>query len=443
MATTARYLTIEEIETRVCDIVAEQLGLHRPDVHAGLRIIQDLHCDSLDMVELIMGVEEAFDVSLPDGAPNATYKTVFTRNPVRLRDLAELVYLQQGGPPAKRFGWWHKPSPALGAQRHVPFTQLGGRIDYDTYAAGPLFESCGANVQGFHVHRRWTDGMSCVLVPDADVLLGADADNTLTDERPAHRARLDGFLIDREPVSTTAYCRFLNSIDPIDGSALEDWFVLTPDDRRRDHVLLRHEDGRWTPLPGTERMPMMLVSWFGANAYSLWANRRDWRAYGGEGNTTDHTFLPSEAQWEYAARGAEPRTFPWGDEPASAERMRFAQHQPGTTYRPDSLPMADVNADLGMSPFGLRHMAGNVWQWCRDWYAPDFYSTADASTPNPVNRRPSNIRSERGGSWIGPAFLCRSSYRRGRVPTARGRCLGFRCVSRIEDARQHRRGEAS
>ena len=441
MATTARYLTIEEIETRVCDLVAEQLGRHRPDVHAGLRIIQDLHCDSLDMVELIMGVEEEFGVSLPDRAPNPTYKTVFTRDPVRLRDLAELVYLQQGEPPARRFGCWRKPAPAPEAQRHVPFTQLGGRIDYDTYAAGPLFEpSSGSNAQGYRVLRRRTDGMSCVLVPDAEVLLGADADNTLTDERPTHRARLDGFLIDQEPVSTTAYCRFLNSVGPIDGSALQDWFMLTPHDRRRDHVLLRHDACQWSPLPGTERMPMMLVSWLGANAYSLWANRRNWRAYAGEGDAIDHTFLPSEAQWEYAARGAEPRAFPWGDGPASAERMRFAQHEPGNSYRPDSLPMADVNAELGVSPFGLRHMAGNVWQWCRDWYAPDFYSTPDASAPNPVNRRPSKIRSERGGSWIGAAFLCRSSYRRGRVPIARGRCLGFRCVSQPEDVSRRHRG---
>lgn len=95
--------------------------------------------------------------------------------------------------------------------------------------------------------------------------------------------------------------------------------------------------------------------------------------------------------------------------------------------------MADVNAELGMSPFGLHHMAGNVWQWCRDWYSPGFYTTLAASAPNPVNREPSRIRSERGGSWIGPGFLCRSSYRRGRVPSAKGRCLGFRCVGIAHD----------
>ena len=166
---------------------------------------------------------------------------------------------------------------------------------------------------------------------------------------------------------------------------------------------------------------MVLVSWHGANAYSLWANGHDWRGGG--------CFLPSEAQWEYAARGAAYRPFPWGDEPPDEKRMRYGRHQRGDTYRADTMPMAAVNEALGVSPFGLHHMAGNVWQWCRDWYDRGFYRTPEATGPNAVNAVETGVRSERGGSWVGPAELCRSSYRRGRPPAARGRCLGFRCVS--------------
>ena len=211
--------------------------------------------------------------------------------------------------------------------------------------------------------------------------------------------------------------------------------MLAPDDDRNEHMLVEQVGSEWRPLAGTERWPMILVSWYGANAYSLWANGRDWRGYRGEDGAEPESFLPSEAQWEYAARGADYRAFPWGDEPPSPDRMRYGQHRKGATYRAETLPMADVNAELGMSPFGLHHMAGNVWQWCRDWYDDGFYGRAEASHPNPVNRTPGKVRSERGGSWIGPADLCRSSFRRGRPPSARGRCLGFRCVGPVKGAR--------
>jgi formylglycine-generating enzyme required for sulfatase activity len=245
---------------------------------------------------------------------------------------------------------------------------------------------------------------------------------------------LDSFLIDAEPVSATAYCRFLNSIGEIGPETLADWFVLDPQDDRNKHMLVQHGESGWRPVPGAERWPMILVSWHGANAYSLWANGRNWQGYlGGPCGETD-SFLPSEAQREYAARGAGYQPFPWGDAPPSLGSMRYAQHRRSATYRADTLPMADVNEPLGMSPFGLHHMAGNVWQWCRDWYDEAFYARPEANRANPVNRSPTRVRSERGGSWVGPAELCRSSYRRGRPPSARGRCLGFRCVSSAGDA---------
>jgi formylglycine-generating enzyme required for sulfatase activity len=275
--------------------------------------------------------------------------------------------------------------------------------------------------------------MRCVLIPSAAVEIGCDSPESPSDERPLHVVEMDSYLIDAEPVSTTAYCRFLNSIGEIAPESLADLFVLDPQDDRNEQVLVTRTEGEWRPLPGTERWPMVLVSWYGANAYSLWANGRDWTSYRDEVKADG--FLPTEAQWEYAARGPRRQPFPWGDAAPSQERMRFGQHRRAATYKAEAMPMADVNEPLGVSPFGLHHMAGTVWQWCRDWYDASFYSRPEASQVNPLNRSPSRVRSERGGSWVGPAELCRSSFRRGRPPLARGRCLGFRCASLAKEIR--------
>lgn len=421
-------LSLDEIEAKLLDIAAEQLGLNRRTLFIEQRLVEDLGCDSLDMVELIMEIEEAFDVTLPDRRMPSVYKTVFTRSPFRLANLAELVYLQQGSGAPNDRGWRTEPRLCPEASK-VAFTQLGGRFRRDKMHDSRLLEKVTGEKEST-VFRRRTDGMRCLLLPAATVEIGsphADADR---DARPQHSVYLDSFFIDAEPVSTTAYCRFLNSLDALSETHLRDWFILEPNDDRVVHQLISCDAGNWRPIVGAETWPMILVSWFGACAYSLWANDCDWQCYSDPGVITR---LPSEAQWEYASRGAKFREFPWGDDLADDHRMRFARHRRSQQYSATSLPLADVHDRLGMSPFGLHHMAGNVWQWCADWYDETFYSRPESLARNPVNWTETGIRSERGGSWIGPATLCRSSYRRGRPPSARGRCLGFRCVTLLGD----------
>lgn len=284
---------------------------------------------------------------------------------------------------------------------------------------------------------RATDGMECKLLPRASVQVGNTSADAPANELPCHHVELSSFLIDVEPVSVGAFARFLNIAQP-PPKAQHDWVGLLDGDLRDCHFpLCRNlESGVWEAKAGVPlSWPMIMVSWYGANAYSLWANGCDWREY----RSSEQSFLPTEAQWEYAARGAEPAPFPWGSTPPSPSLLNVCWNTSAhdldshvSTPLPE-LPLVPVNACQGVSPFGLRHMAGNVWQWCRDSYNADFYCSAAASLPDAWDPSQGAPKSERGGSWVGPAELARSSYRRGRLPEAVGRCLGFRCVGKSAD----------
>lgn len=420
-------VSLTAIEEAVCDIAAQQLDFPRDQISPASRLLEDLHCDSLVIVELLIGLEDHFNVDIPMSVRDEQHplcKAVFTRKNFRLADLAEAIYLQRGTNrnPKHRSGGVSRSSSS---RINLPFSQLTGR--WSARDDQPLFEVI-KSATPYRQYRRRSDGMRCVLIPAAAVEIGTNDPAFDADSSPQHLVELDAILIDAETVSTSAYCRFLNSIGPVDRATLQEWFLLTDNDHRDEQAVVREAASGWEPVAGCEELPMVLVSWFGANAYSLWANHRDWQQYRGGGSTAE-SFLPTEAQWEYAARGAEFKLYPWGNAPPSADQVRCCHHEPGATYTAATMQMDAVHTAAGMSPFGLHHMAGNVWQWCRDWYDARFYLGPAAFERNPFNRRPTDIRSERGGSWVGPIELCRSSHRRGRPSIARGRCLGFRCVS--------------
>ena len=413
-----------EIEWRVLQVTAEQCGLVFNRLTPDSRLIEDLGIDSLELVELVMALEEQFGVTIPDEAA----QEVFTHSPVTLRDLAALVHHRLGtGTPERKD--WHVSRPLPLPAEEIPCTQLGPASI--SLGHGLLYEPLGQNREGYAVYRRRTDGMRCVLIPADLTKIGTDAPNALADQRPAHSVRMSEFLMDAEPVSNAVYCRFLNSVGDVSPSMLTDWCGVGDGDKRKPQFALRRGRRGWTPTAGTERQPMILVSWFGANAYSLWANGFDWRHYRAEGTTLangDSCHLPTEAQWEYAACGGETPRVPPDRNPIEVATARVAQHAAGADYQADTLPTARVSERLGVSPFGVHHMGGNIWQWCRDWYDPDFYQRPEAYHDDPLNTEPTGIRSERGGSWVGPPKLAEPWYRRGRPPEARGRCLGFRCV---------------
>lgn len=254
-------------------------------------------------------------------------------------------------------------------------------------------------------------------------------------EGPLRRIRLDPFWIDRSALSNAEFAAFVEETGHVTEAERFGWsFVfagLLPDDfaptrgvahapwwRQVEEADWRCPEGPQSGLDGRTDHPVLHVSWNDARAYCEWAGKR----------------LPSEAEWEYAARGGfEGQPFPWGDElePGGEHRMNVWQGAfPGENTCADGFYGTCPVGAYPANGYGLHNMTGNVWEWCADWYSPDFH-TRDRRT-NPHGPPGGTHRSTRGGS-----YLCHHSYcRRYRVaarnslePESTTGNTGFRCAS--------------
>ena len=156
---------------------------------------------------------------------------------------------------------------------------------------------------------------------------------TSGDERPAHRVRLDVLLIDQERSPRPPIAGFLTQLDrSMRSCCSRSWILLKPEDKRREHVLIRLTTKGWGPWPGTERMPMMLVSWYGCMRirYGRTAATGRTLARRYQGKVSCHP-KPSGSM----RCGATARSFPWGDREPTADRMQFCAAHAGCRYRPE------------------------------------------------------------------------------------------------------------
>ena len=217
------------------------------------------------------------------------------------------------------------------------------------------------------------------------------------DERPAHEVMLAAFTIDRFPVTNAQYAQFLNAVSaqPAKSASLFDFD--DPDAR------IHRRGDRWVADNGYENHPVVEVPWAGALAYCAWQRKR----------------LPTEAEWEKAARGTDGRRYPWGNELPDQRRARYASAY-NQTAAIDAYP-------AGASPYGVRDMAGNAWEWVSSAYRPYPYRGDDGRE----DLKPGPVRSTRGGGHDSPENEITTTQRGrnlSRNPASGHHNIGFRCA---------------
>ncbi len=237
------------------------------------------------------------------------------------------------------------------------------------------------------------DGAEMILVPAGEFTMGGPGKGIDEDraEAPEHKLTLPAFLIDKCEVTTALYCRFPNEARHT-ADTTRAFFGLP------QYLPITQAGGQWQPLPGKERCPMTNVTWYGAVAYAKWAGKR----------------LPTEAEWEKAARGTDGRKFVWGAT-FDASMMRFGQDSIG--------PVGE--RPKGVSVYGGLDMAGNAWEWTSSQFKPYPYVATDGreDAANTAERRVA-----RGGSWTGEPYIATATYRFRPLPEDAYYFLGFRCA---------------
>ncbi len=315
----------------------------------------------------------------------------------------------------------------------------------------PLRFTAASSDQKISVRKgRSTEGM--VLIPTGTFMMGADDKQAEDDEFPKHQVSVDSFWMDEHEVTNSQFAAFVkatnykttaerkpdwddlkkqlppNTPKPPDDQLVAASLVFTPPSQPVDLLNYaqwwrwipgadwRHPDGPNSNLKGKETYPVIHVSWDDAMAYATWAGKE----------------LPTEAEWEWASRGGlVNNVYSWGNEDIDAGKPKantWEGNFPNLNTKRDGFYGVAPIKQYAPNQYGLYDMAGNVWEWCLDWYRDDYYKTINTSSGVSNPKGPANSydsqepytpkRSLRGGS-----FMCNRSY-----------CTGYRVSRRMKSS---------
>ena len=230
------------------------------------------------------------------------------------------------------------------------------------------------------VGQAGTQDMPMALVPAGEFTMGS---NMADDEKPVHHVYLNAFYMDKYEVMVGQYARFLEATDMEEPP---DWYIMNQ--------------------PQHQKRPVVNVDWEDAVMYCKWAGKR----------------LPTEAEWEKAARGTDGRIYPWGNEAPTRLHANYGRKEWN-----NHLALVPVGSfEEGRSPYGIYDMAGNAWEWVSDWYDYDYYQNSPRR--NPIGPATGDSKVVRGGSWLYISEFLRSAHRFAAQPTNKHFGYGFRCA---------------
>jgi formylglycine-generating enzyme len=256
-----------------------------------------------------------------------------------------------------------------------------------------------------------------VSIPGGAFRMGNDA-SARSSERPAHEVVVEEFLLDEHEVTNRQFAAFVEKTKYVTTAEKRRFSLVYDLDKRQwekcPGANWRHPGGPETSLDGKDDYPVVHVSWFDAQEYCRASGKR----------------LPTEAEWEYAARaGLRDADYPWGREETPGGRYMANYWQHDREHPADGfLALAPVKS-FPPNRFGLFDMSGNVWEWCGDWFADDYYPQSQRE--NPTGPGEGRERVLRGGSWLCPEdfFVGYTVFARAaRTPEETSQNVGFRCV---------------